>query len=145
MKIAQLKRIAKMESLRLLNSKPAMTQLRGAMETACAFLNSKRGGTILVGVKNNGDIVGADISDKTQMTIVNEMHKIEPCPDIEIEYVPFGVKKVVVINVKPGTTAIRVRNARLHPQRINNKINGSGRIQAFALCHGSCMGRVNNE
>ena len=85
-----------------LKFKASMTQLRSAMETVCAFLNSKRGGTVLLGIKDNGDIIGTDIADKTQMTIAHEIHKIEPSPDIEIHYVPVGKKKVVAFNIKSG-------------------------------------------
>ena len=88
-----------------LEFKASMTQLRGAIETACAFLNSKRGGTVLIGVKDNGEIMGTDIADKTQMMIAHEMHKIEPHPNVEVKYIPFGKRKVVAIIVSPGINA----------------------------------------
>lgn len=102
MKISELKKIIKAGESATLEFKASMTQLRAAMETVCAFLNSKRGGTVLIGVKDNGDIIGDDISDKTQTTIANEIHKIEPHPNLEIQYIPCGQKKVVAISVQSG-------------------------------------------
>ena len=102
MNISALKKIVKEGESSTLEFKASMTQLRAAMETVCAFLNSKRGGTVLLGVKDNGDIIGADITDKTQVTLANEIQKIEPNPNLDVQYIAFGQKKVIALVVKPG-------------------------------------------
>ena len=102
MQLSELKKIVKMGESSTLEFKASMTQLNSAIETVCAFLNSKRGGTVLIGIKNNGDIIGADIADKTQIMIGNEISKIEPIPNIDVHYVPVGKGKVVAIDVKPA-------------------------------------------
>ena len=102
MKISELKRIVKAGESSTLEFKASMTQLRPAMETVCAFLNGKRGGIVLLGIKDNGDIVGADVTDKTQASIAHEIQKIEPSPNLEVHYIPLGKKKVVVISAIPG-------------------------------------------
>ena len=129
MKISELKRIIKAGESATLEFKTSMTQLRPAMETVCAFLNSKQGGTVLIGVKDNGNITGADISNKTQATIANEIHKVEPHPNLDIQYIPFGKKKVVAISVQSGINGPYAYEMRpFHAQPINNKVNDTGRI-----------------
>lgn len=53
------------------------TQLKPAFETVCAFLNGE-GGTVLIGVTNNGQVIGQDVSDTTRQEIAREISKIEP-------------------------------------------------------------------
>lgn len=85
--------------------KKSTTQLKSAIETLCAFLNDK-GGKILLGVKDNGQILGQQVSDTTTQEIANEIKKIEPHPQIEIHYIAVGDnKQVIVIDVPAGKHA----------------------------------------
>ena len=54
------------------------------------------GGIILIGVTNDGQIVGQDATDNTRQEIAREINKIEPSTQIEIDYVPIREKKYVI-------------------------------------------------
>ena len=55
------------------------------METLCAFLNGE-GGTVLFGVKDNGKIIGQEVSDKTKREIAEAIRLIEPFATITVSY-----------------------------------------------------------
>ena len=61
-------------------------QLERGMETLCAFLNGE-GGTVLFGVKDNGKIIGQEVSDKTKREIAEAIRLIEPFATITVSYV----------------------------------------------------------
>lgn len=74
MNIKQLKSlIAKGES-ETLEFKTSTAQLKSVCETLCGYLNAN-GGTVLIGVRNNGEIIGQDVTDSTQQEIANELRK----------------------------------------------------------------------
>lgn len=52
-------------------------QLERGMETLCAFLNGE-GGTVLFGVKDNGKIIGQEVSDKTKREIAEAIREEIP-------------------------------------------------------------------
>lgn len=52
-----------------LEFKKSTAELEGAFETICGFLNHK-GGTVLIGVGNNGTIIGQDVADSTQKKLL---------------------------------------------------------------------------
>ena len=76
--------------------KTSTNQLKAAIETTCAYLNGK-GGVVLIGVKNNGQIIGQDVSDNTRQDIAREIKKIEPDPQIEVDYIPVNNGKFVIV------------------------------------------------
>lgn len=86
--------IAKGES-ETLEFKTSTSQLKSVFETICAFLNNT-GGKILIGVKDNGAIVGQDISDNTRREIANEIKKIEPTAPIDVHYIKIKENKFVI-------------------------------------------------
>ena len=57
MDIEQLKSIIKQGESHTLEFKKSTTQLKAAFETLCGFLNG-HGGTVLIGISDNGKIVG---------------------------------------------------------------------------------------
>ena len=65
--------------------KKSTAQLHRAFETLCGFLNGK-GGIVLIGITDNGKIVGQEVSDSTQQTIAHEITRLEPSSMINIEY-----------------------------------------------------------
>ena len=83
------------ESLNL-EFKTSTSQLKNTLETVCAYLNGK-GGTVLIGVKNNGEMIGQHITDSTRQEIAREVKKIEPSPEIDISYADIGNGKMVII------------------------------------------------
>lgn len=105
MDIDQVTALIKQGESHNLEFKKSTTQLKPAFETVCAFLNGN-GGTVLIGVSDNGQIVGQDVTDNTRQEIAREINKIEPTAQIEISYVPLkGGKHVIVIEVISGNHA----------------------------------------
>jgi ATP-dependent DNA helicase RecG len=105
MNIEQLTSLAKQGESHTLEFKKSTTQIQAAFETVCAFLNGD-GGTVLIGVTDDGRIVGQDIADNTRLSIANEIKKIQPSEKITIEYAPLSNnKQVIVISVLPGLHA----------------------------------------
>ncbi|HEU5281045.1 MAG TPA: RNA-binding domain-containing protein [Gammaproteobacteria bacterium] len=86
MDINQITALSKQGESPTLEYKTSTTQLKPAFETLCAFLN-KKGGILLIGVKNNGEIIGQDVTDNTRQDISREIKKIEPPIQIEVNYI----------------------------------------------------------
>ena len=101
MNIEQLKQLIQQGESQHLEFKKSTAQLKPAFETACAFLNDK-GGVILLGVKDNGQLVGQAITDQTRQLIAHEIRKIEPKSQIEVHYVHFYDSKYVIILEVPS-------------------------------------------
>lgn len=101
-KITHLKKLIQQGESQYLEFKKSTTQIKPAFETACAFLNNK-GGIVLIGVKDNGQIIGQEITDETKKLIANESRKIEPKSHIDLHYVKIDDNKhVIVIEVPSG-------------------------------------------
>ena len=106
MKIAQLKALIKSGESEVLEFKTSTGSISSGMQTVCAFLNSKNGGTVVFGVKDNGQIIGQAVTDKTYKDIAIELNKIDPYAKIEIEYVNIDDSfQVIVFSVDPGEKA----------------------------------------
>ena len=102
MKLAQLKSLIKHGESEFLEFKTSTGGISSGMQTVCAFLNSDHGGAVVFGVKDNGQIIGQDISDKTRKEIATEINKIEPYAKIDVIYVPVANnKQAIVISAKP--------------------------------------------
>lgn len=88
-----------------LELKKSLTQLKSAIETLCAFLNTT-GGTVIIGVNQNGRITGQDITDNTRQEIAKEIAKIEPFPaSINIQYLSLkdqNNRQLIVISTTRG-------------------------------------------
>jgi ATP-dependent DNA helicase RecG len=103
MKLTQLKSLVKHGESEILEFKSSTGSLTAGMQTVCAFLNSNTGGTIIFGVKDDGQITGQIVTDKTKKDIGIELNKIEPHAKIDVIYVPVGAdKKAIVFRVNPG-------------------------------------------
>lgn len=79
-----------------LEFKTSTAKLTSACETLCAFLNGK-GGTVLIGIKDNGQIVGQDVSDHTRLEIANALSKLEPPTPIDVEYISTEHNKTLIM------------------------------------------------
>jgi len=107
MNLQQLQLLVKQGESDTLEFKSSTGSLSAGMQTVCAFLNSDRGGTIVFGIKDDGKIVGQDVTDKTRKEIAAELKKIEPhAKAIDIEYVPIEDKRqAIVMRVGYGENA----------------------------------------
>ena len=102
MNIELLKQLINKGESDCLEFKKSTTQIKGAFETLCAFLNGT-GGYILMGVKDNGQIIGQHVNDKTKQELAREISKIEPPISPKIYYIDIGEDKhVIVIKVPQG-------------------------------------------
>ena len=96
MKVSQISALAEQGESHTLEFKKSTSQLKPAFETVCAFLNGK-GGVVLIGVQDNGHIVGQCVADNTRQDIAREIQKIEPPAQIEISYLPIKDSKSVIV------------------------------------------------
>ena len=96
MNIEQLNRLVTHGESHHIEFKKSTAQLKSAFESLCAFLNEE-GGTILIGVTNQGKITGQQVNDKTQQEIAREISKIEPKTHLNINYIDIDERKQVIV------------------------------------------------
>ena len=121
MKLEEIKALTPEGESHTLEFKSSTTQRKPAFETVCAFLNSS-GGTILIGVKNDGKVIGQEITDKIKQEIAGELSKIEPSASdhVRIQYVPTDKKKAVIaIIVNSGDHAPYIYSGRPYERNQN--------------------------
>ena len=89
--------VDKGESQRL-EFKQSTGQRTNAARTVCAMLNDI-GGCVLFGVRDNGTIVGQDVTDQTLRALSSELSRIEPpaFPDIETVQLKSGATVIALI------------------------------------------------
>lgn len=81
------------DETRTLELKKTTGELKDAMQTACAFLNTD-GGWLLFGIAPTTlKIVGQQVTDNTRREIAHELTKIEPAIDVRVEYVDVPLKE----------------------------------------------------
>lgn len=104
MTINEIKNLISNNESRTLELKKSTGELKDAMHSACAFLNTD-GGTLIFGITPTSlKIVGQEVSDNTQREIANALSAFEPAVDIYIEYIdiPDNPKnKVIVLKLEP--------------------------------------------
>jgi ATP-dependent DNA helicase RecG len=106
MQVKKLKALIKQGESAVLEFKTSTGSLDGAMKTVCAFLNSEIGGTVLIGVTNDGKITGQEITYELRKKIAIELNKIDPYVKISVIYTLVkGDLHVIAFNVKPGPEA----------------------------------------
>ncbi|MGY0288804.1 MAG: RNA-binding domain-containing protein [Candidatus Methanodesulfokora washburnensis] len=85
-----------------LEFKRSLSELKEILETVCAFANS-HGGTVLVGIDDDGSILGVKISNKTVQKLEREIHdRIEPFVYPKIRIIPVDERIVLSIEVPEG-------------------------------------------
>lgn len=105
MNLKQIKDLIEKGESATVEFKKSTALLRSVCETICAFLNTK-GGTVLIGVNDNGQLIGQHVTDSTRQEIAREINKIDPHADTEINYLSLdNNKEIIVITVKPGVAA----------------------------------------
>jgi ATP-dependent DNA helicase RecG len=95
MNIQQLEKLVKQGESETVEFKKSTALLRSAFETICAFLNGK-GGTVLIGVNDKGDLIGQNMTDNTRQEIANELNKIEPPAHLKVHYISMNKNKSVI-------------------------------------------------
>lgn len=108
MTLDEVKKLLQQGESQEIELKKSLKQLKPAIETLCAFLNTK-GGVVVIGANQYGKVVGQKVTDNTQQEIANEIAKIEPFPDtVNIEYLALNDQenyKLVVISTVQGGSA----------------------------------------
>jgi len=92
---SQIEELIKQGESLYLEFKTSTNQLKGAIETICAYLNGK-GGIVLIGIKNNGQMVGQYVTDNTRQEVAREIKKIEPSPEIDVSYITIEDEKTII-------------------------------------------------
>jgi ATP-dependent DNA helicase RecG len=96
--------VAEGESERL-EFKKSTGDLKGGMETLCAFLNGQ-GGKVLFGVTTSGRIQGQEISDNTLQEVAREIVRLEPPATLVQTRVPVeGAREVLVLETTDRSQA----------------------------------------
>jgi ATP-dependent DNA helicase RecG len=90
-----------------LEFKKSTGQLTRAAETLCAFLNAS-GGAVVIGVTPEGEIVGQQVSDRTQQDLALVLQKLEPPAPVGIERIelPASDRELIVLKAVPSGEAL---------------------------------------
>jgi ATP-dependent DNA helicase RecG len=120
MNIRQLKSLIVQGESETLEFKTSIAQLKSACETLCGFLNAK-GGIVLIGISDKGQIIGQHVTDNTRQEIANELRKIEPSTRIEVSYIKVGDKQVIVMLAPSGKHSPYIYDGRPFERTLNSK------------------------
>lgn len=87
--------------------KKSLSQLKAAMESLCGFLNTD-GGMVILGMGQEGKLLGQMVTDNTQQEIAKELAKIEPFPaTVSVQYVALNdsddKRQIIVVSSPKGT------------------------------------------
>ncbi|RPI71739.1 MAG: hypothetical protein EHM45_23140, partial [Desulfobacteraceae bacterium] len=89
-----------------LEFKRSTGELKGGMQTLCAFLNGS-GGMLLFGVRSEGKAEGQIVNDQTLRDIAQALDKFEPPVNLAVERLSVGNnREVLILNVKGASDAI---------------------------------------
>ena len=77
------------------------SKVRELTEEICAFANAN-GGYLLIGVDDNGQIIGIDLENNKRSAIQDSIHEISPALHCDMYAVNIGNKTVWVIDVPSG-------------------------------------------
>lgn len=102
MTIAEIQELIKKDETRTLELKKTTGELKEAMHTVCAFLNTA-GGQLLFGIAPGSlQVIGQQVTDNTRREIARELTKIEPAVSLDVNYIELDEKSdfyVIVIDV----------------------------------------------
>ena len=101
MTIEEIQKLIELGESRTLELKKTTGELKDAMHTACAFLNSE-GGWLIFGITPNSlKMVGQEVTDSTQRELAQALSLFEPAIDIRVEYIDIPdipERKIIAIN-----------------------------------------------
>ncbi|MBQ0076085.1 MAG: putative DNA binding domain-containing protein [Bacteroidales bacterium] len=87
MNYIELSKLISSDESRVLELKKTTGELKDAMHTACAFLNTD-GGWLIFGVAPASlKVVGQQVTDNTQREIAQALSGLEPAIDVQVEYI----------------------------------------------------------
>ena len=119
MDVNDLQHLANQEESDRLEFKRSTGELRSAMESICGFVN-EQGGQVLIGVSNNGRILGQQVADKTLQDVANAVQLLEPPTRIAQHRVAISNDlEVMVLEVERGDDGPYTYDGRSY-QRIGN-------------------------
>ena len=102
MTIAEIQELIKKDETRTLELKKTTGELKEAMHTICAFLNTA-GGQLLFGIAPGSlQVIGQQVTDNTRREIARELTKIEPAVSLDVNYIELDEKAdfyVIVIDI----------------------------------------------
>ena len=102
----QLSDILKKSEGQTLEFKRSTAELQGAMQSLCAFMNGA-GGMVIIGVGQDGRLIGQDVSDATQQKIAAALDRFEPPAPVRMEFFDLEKdKQVIMLNADAGNEAI---------------------------------------
>lgn len=119
MTVAEIQELIKNDETRTLELKKTTGELKEAMRTVCAFLNTA-GGQLLFGITPNSlQVIGQQVTDNTRREIARELTKIEPAVSLGVNYIELDEKSdfyVIVIDVptEPNRNRPYVYDGRLY-------------------------------
>ena len=88
---------------RAIEFKRSTGELREGMQTICAFLNGS-GGTLLFGVRANGEPEGQAVSDQTLREITQAFDRFEPPVNVPVERLPLKSGREILMLRVDGTS-----------------------------------------
>lgn len=103
MKLEEIKALARKGESNTLEFKKSTAQLKSAGETLCAFLNNK-GGVVLIGINDNGVIVGQQVTERTKREVGGILAKLSPEYNVDVLYVDIDKevdKTVIMLRANP--------------------------------------------
>jgi ATP-dependent DNA helicase RecG len=101
MDLEDVQRLASLGESAQLEFKRTTGERKEVAKTLCGMLNG-RGGTVLIGVHDDGRIVGQQVNAATQVDIVAEIGRIEPAAMPSFEVIPFVGDRSVIALIVPG-------------------------------------------
>lgn len=99
----ELERLLKQGEGPCLEFKRSTGEMKGAMQTLCAFLNGP-GGMVLFGVRPDGTVEGQRVSDQTLRDIAQVLDRFEPPVNLPVERLPVGKGREILILRVEGTS-----------------------------------------
>ena len=120
MNISDIQAIISNDEHRELELKKSTGELKDAMHSACAFLNTD-GGWLVFGIAPTSlKIIGQQVTDNTQREIAQALSGLEPAVDVRVEYVD--------IPDRPGFQIIAMQFLAIYDDRV--EIENPGRLPA---------------
>lgn len=98
MDMGQIKKLVNKGESENLEFKRSTGQLDNAMKTICAFLNGY-GRTVLIGVRENGEIIGQQVGEGTINDLIDHFNGIEPPPPVEYRRIPISDRDLEIIAI----------------------------------------------
>lgn len=87
MTIQDIQELIKIDETRMVELKKTTGELKDAMHSVCAMLNSD-GGYVIIGIAPTSlKIIGQVVTDNTRQEIAREIRKLEPAVNMAVEYV----------------------------------------------------------